>query len=136
MLSVTLTLFLTNIPPFVLGFKKGTLFILVYPHRVPWKLDSTFVRVVTYGIQIPVVVYGWVVIYMLPLHYTFLVLEFQRQYEKLQYAIKTLDERCRKAVSTKNEDMMDVVDRHSEEYSCAFESNLIICIRHHQTLFL
>jgi len=121
--------------PFIGYFLVGELHTYIYPQWIPWNVGSTFTYVFTYILQVPTATYNFMGYYMILLYYIFILVEFDRQYKKLQYAIESLDERSRKGVlGDDDEEMIRVLGSRNEEYDNAYKYNLIICVRHHQKL--
>lgn len=116
-----------SISPFMGYFFTGRLRTFLYPQWVQWNIDSKFSYTVTYMLQLPVVVSVFLIFYVVQLYFTFVLVEFLGQYQKLQYAVETLNERS-------SEKLLRVNDGPPSVRDDIFKSELIMCIHHHQKL--
>lgn len=121
--------------PLTVYYLVGTVELHLYPQWVPWSLDTTLDKILAYSLQVPPFFIVFVIRNFTQLYFIFSLVEFLRQYKKLEYAIKTVNERSRRRVllTKTGKHMKEIEDLY---YSEAFRLNLTMCIHHHQKIIM
>lgn len=116
---------------------------LFYPQYIPWKQDSAITVLLAYVQQIPLSVYALVVLFMFTNYYVFILVEFDRQFVRLQYALESLNERASRPLlpavvakhTAKNLPLISTDKSDNFNRLFTFRRNLVLCVRHHQEIF-
>lgn len=135
--------------PLIGYFVTGQMRTFIYPGWISWTVDTPLKYIGTYCLQATVASTVFWVYYMTQVYISFILVEFLRQFKKLNEAIISLHARTVESVemhlasqSNKLEcdncaDIAPHVETsamYKDMYDRIFHTNLITCVEHHQHL--
>lgn len=135
--------------PLIGYFFVGQIRTFIYPGWISWKVDTPLKYIGTYCLQATVASTVFWVYYMTQIYISFVLVEFLRQFEKMDAALVSLHERTAESVRMRLASQWDNLEGHNftniaphvkssanykATYDRIFRINLISCIKHHQHL--
>lgn len=135
--------------PLIGYFFVGQMRTFIYPGWISWTVDTPLKYIGTYCLQATVASTVFWVYYMTQIYISFILVEFLRQFKKLDLALISLHERTVESVRMHFASLSDDLESNNvtdiaphvkssamykDMYDCTFRINLITCIKHHQHL--